>query len=352
MLNVAGSMLAIVLLGVAGMSVVRARSMPGFFVSLAATEFGSWLAGPTLLLVFLANGSTAWGIAASMVGLASVVLFLLPVFRVARFAADHGLSAPPLRGRVQRKHLKLENGQSAECFWVAGTGRKPLIYVVHGGGWEGGGPGECAGFLKKLARMGCVVVSGSYRLAPAHVWPVQREDVAAGLRQVLARADELEIDVNRTFVLGRSAGGQIASAVACWDGAPSVSGCICLYSPFDMIYAYEHGREDDLLKSPALLRRYLGGTPDAARESYLSASAFHLARPGSPPFLLIHGSRDDLVWVKQSQRFADRLGEIGGSCRYLEFPWATHSFDHIANGPGSRVALAAIHEFVFPVPVG
>lgn len=322
--------------------------MSRFFASLVAIELGHWLALPALALAFLAGVSTPWGVATGVLSVMAAILFFLPSLRAARFAAREGLKSPRLKGVVQQRRLLLNDGLVADTYWVPDGRRKPLIYVVHGGGWEGGGPGECAGFLKKLARMGCMVVSGSYRLAPAHVWPAQREDVAAGLCQVLARAEELEIDEARTFLLGRSAGGQIASVVACWDGAPAVSGCICLYAPFDMLYAYEHSREDDMLKSPSLLRRYLGGTPGEARENYLSASAFHLARPGIPPFLLIHGGRDDLVWVKQSQRYATQLGEIGAGCRYLELPWATHSFDHIPNGPGSRVTLAAIHDFVFP----
>lgn len=337
-------MVAVVLLGVAAMSIVRARSLAGFFVSLVATELGIWLAVLALLVACLGSrGLASWAL-----GLTAAGLFLWPALRAARFAVVHQLRFPILKGRVRQKRLRLDDGLVAELYFVPDTRPKPLIYVVHGGGWEGGEPGECAGFLKRLARMGCVVGSGSYRLAPGHVWPAQRDDVTAGLRQILARAVELEIDGSRTFLLGRSAGGQIASAVACGDDAPQVSGCICLYAPFDLLFAYEHGREDDLLKSPALLRRYLGGTPDEARENYLSASAFHLARRGVPPFLLIHGSRDDLVWVKQSRRFAAKLEEVGAGCRYWEFPWATHSFDHLPTGPGSRVALAAIHDFVFP----
>lgn len=336
------------LFGLSAMSVLRASSMPQFFVSLVATEAGILLVIPVAFVAYFGLSPSALGLATvSLAGLAGLLL-MAPTLRASWYLRKRNLRDPRLLGVVTRQRLDFAGGQVAECFSVRDGRRKPLVYVVHGGGWEGGEPAECPGFLTRLARMGCVVASGSYRLG--HPWPAPMQDVIAGLRQVLDRSEDLGIDPARVYLLGRSAGGQIASAVACSGEVPALRGCICLYAPFDLLFAYEHAREDDALNSLGLLRRFLGGTSTEARENYISASAWHQASAGAPPFLLIHGSRDDLVWVRQSQRFAERLKELGVPCRYLELPWANHSFDHIEHGPGSRVALAAIHEFVFSDP--
>lgn len=319
--------------------------MPLFFVALGVTELGSVFGIAVVLLA-------AWGFRPDWAGWVGL-LFTLPAaglfwssaVRALLFARRKELPSAKLSGTVHEKCLPSPGG-SIECFFGPGGERRPLIYVVHGGSWKGGSPRECRGFLRKLAKMGCFVASGSYRFSSVAPWPAQREDVRAGLQTLLSRAGELGIDPGRVFLLGRSAGGQVASATACAPGDVTIRGCIVFYAPFDMNFAYDCGREDDVLRSPSLLRDLLGGPPGEAVENYRTASAFHLARKGAPPFLLFHGTRDELVSVWQSRRFAARLREEGVPCRFLELPWATHGFDHISFGPSSGVALAAIRKFI------
>jgi len=77
------------------------------------------------------------------------------------------------------------------------------------------------------------------------------------------------------------------------------------------------------------------------------APSLPLFLPASaPPFLLLHGTRDDLVWVQQSRRFAKRLGELGADARFVERPWATHAFDFNMSGPGGQIAGACLDAFL------
>ncbi|HRJ71767.1 MAG TPA: alpha/beta hydrolase [Terrimicrobiaceae bacterium] len=329
------------------LAVAPAPTFWAFLLSVAAREYGIYPA--VLSLVFLAvswrdNVFAAGGFAAA------AVLFLSAWPRAWMFARKHGLdffAVPRGGGAVREERLVFEDSLHADCFWQPGGSCRPLVVVVHGGGWEGGNTRESLGFLRALARDGCFVASVSYRLAPQACWPAQRDDVLAGLRAVLARAEEWGIDRSRVYLLGASAGGQIASAVACSGLAPSLAGCMAFYAPFDMLFAYEHGREDDMLRSPQLLRQVFGGTPDAVPGNYRSASAYHLLSPASPPFLVLHGSRDDLVWAAQSRRFATRAHEVGVPCEYYELPWANHAFEHNSSGPGGRIAAAAVRKFLF-----
>ena len=112
-----------------------------------------------------------------------------------------------------------------------------------------------------------------------------------------------------------------------------------------MHYAYEFARTDDILNSLKLVKQYLGGTPTEARANYDSASSILLAQRDSPPTLLIHGQRDELVWFRQSERLSARLDALGTPHCFLQLPWATHAFDYNFNGPGGQISTYAVEKF-------
>jgi acetyl esterase/lipase len=222
----------------------------------------------------------------------------------------------------------------------------PCVIVIHGGGWEDGAPGQFPALNAYLAARGYAVADIEYRLAPRWTWPAQREDVLDAMDYLTHHAAKLGIDPQRFVLLGRSAGGQIAEAVAYGAHRPAIRGCIAFYAPADMNYAYEFGRADDILNSLQLLRHYLGGTPAEARGNYDSASGILLANHESPPTLLLHGQRDELVWFRQSQRLSARLDELGVPHLFVQLPWATHAFDYNFSGPGGQISTYAVDAFL------
>jgi acetyl esterase/lipase len=225
----------------------------------------------------------------------------------------------------------------------------PCVIVIHGGGWDDGSRDQIPQLDDWLARGGYAVAAISYRLAPEAIWPAQREDVAAAIAFVKARAVELGVDPTKLVLLGRSAGGQIAEACAYGFRDPAVRGVIALYAPADMNFAYEWSREDDVLKSPTLLRKFLGGTPETAAAAYNSASGILLVGPGSPPTLLVHGTIDTLVWHKQSERLASRLQEAGVPHVLVSLPWATHALEFNPGGPSGQLTLFAVKWYLAAV---
>jgi acetyl esterase/lipase len=84
-----------------------------------------------------------------------------------------------------------------------------------------------------LARQGYAVASIDYRLCPEHKWPAQREDLLEAIEFLRAHATALGIDQAQFVLLGRSAGGQIATATAYWQHDPTIRGVVALYPPTD-----------------------------------------------------------------------------------------------------------------------
>ncbi|MEY5009734.1 MAG: hypothetical protein RLZZ253_873, partial [Verrucomicrobiota bacterium] len=136
-------------------------------------------------------------------------------------------------------------------------------------------------------------------------------------------------------------------------GHPAIRGVIAFYAPADLFFARQFARSDDVLNSLKLLRDYLGGDPEQVPEAYRSSSAIGLATPKSPPTLLLHGTRDELVWVLQSRRLHAHLQKIGAQSHFLELPWATHAFDFNPHGPGGQISTWAVEGFlrrILPTP--
>ncbi len=91
----------------------------------------------------------------------------------------------------------------------------PAIIYLHGGGFVVGSVDVEHGAAVALATaLGVTVVSVEYRLAPEHPFPAGIEDCYAALVWMHASAVELGIDVERIAVVGRSAGGGLAAALA------------------------------------------------------------------------------------------------------------------------------------------
>jgi acetyl esterase len=91
----------------------------------------------------------------------------------------------------------------------------PLVVNFHGGGFVFGSLSQTDWLCGQIAsRVGAVVVSVSYRLAPEHPAPVPFEDCRDATEWLIAAAEKLGADPNRTTVMGSSAGGNLAALVA------------------------------------------------------------------------------------------------------------------------------------------
>ncbi len=203
---------------------------------------------------------------------------------------------------------------------------------------------------RHLASIGYAAACIEYRFAPAHPWPAQRDDALAAIAYLKANAARLGIDPTRIVLYGRSAGGQIATAVGYTANDPAIRGVIALYAPHDMRFVWSISRDDDALNSLKLMRQYLGGPPEGREEIYDAASAqLNVHRGRTPPTLLVHGVIDTLVWQRHSDRLAARLAEAGVPHLNLALPWAVHALEFNLSGPSGQLTTYALEGFLAKV---
>lgn len=93
-------------------------------------------------------------------------------------------------------------------------GAVPGLLYIHGGGFVLGTIEMSEAAVKAYAdKLGIVVVSVDYRLAPENPYPAPVEDCYAALVWMANKASELRIDPERIGIAGESAGGGLAAGV-------------------------------------------------------------------------------------------------------------------------------------------
>ena len=116
------------------------------------------------------------------------------------------------------RHMDLRYGPYPEnlldVYYPEGTEAPlPAIISIHGGGWFYGSKLLYSHYCLNLAKRGFAVVNFDYRLAPESKYPAPLEDCCNVLRWVRENAEQYCIDLNNVFLVGDSAGGQLAFQV-------------------------------------------------------------------------------------------------------------------------------------------
>ncbi|AQZ65930.1 Esterase/lipase [[Actinomadura] parvosata subsp. kistnae] len=215
-----------------------------------------------------------------------------------------------------------------------GEGR-PALYWIHGGGMIMGMPEmDDHSMIDYVERLGLVVVSVDYRLAPEHPHPAPVEDCYAGLAWTVKNAAELGIDVSRVAVGGASAGGGLAAGtvlLARDRGGPEVAFQLLVCpmlddrnetpSSHEFAEAVVWDRAANLFGWSALLGDR-AGTSDVPPYA-APARAGDLS--GLPPAFVDVGELE--VFRDECFDYALRLARAGVSTEFHLYPGAFHGFD-------------------------
>jgi acetyl esterase/lipase len=225
----------------------------------------------------------------------------------------------------------------------------PLIVTIHGGSWSGGNNRELPQLNFYLAARGYAVAAVGYRLAPGNPFPAASDDINAAIDYLKAHAKSFGIDSTRIVLVGRSAGGQLALQSAYTKNDANIKGVVGLYAPTDQVWGWEHPTNIRVYDSFSVLRNFLHGEPSEVHDAYVRASPINYIGSHTIPTLLIHGSMDPLVSVRQSERLDSALALMKRPHLLVEMPWATHGCDYVFYGPCGQTATYAIERFAAAV---
>jgi acetyl esterase/lipase len=222
------------------------------------------------------------------------------------------------------------------------------VVWVHGGGWRGGDKANPPAIF--LVGRGYAVASINYRLSkePKACFPAQIHDCKAAVRWLRAHAKRFNLDSQRIGAWGSSAGGHLVALLGSSGGVKELEGnvgdhpkessqvqAVCdWFGPTDLeqfaeFQASGPGRAPDLPMQ--IVSQLLGGPPVQTKKLAREANPITYITAKSPPFLIMHGDRDALVPLSQSQLLADAIKATGSSVDFRVIDGAEHDIRGLTN---------------------
>ena len=252
---------------------------------------------------------------------------------------------PYVTGGHERQKLDL---------YLPATGEKrPLLVWIHGGGWEGGNKNECPAL--GLIAHGFVVASLNYRLSQHAVFPAQIEDCKSAIRWLRAHAEEYGIDPARIGVWGASAGGHLVSLLGTTgheqefdkgenlDQSSRVQCVINWFGPTDFLH-WGNTSIIDVADPKSPIVKLFGG-PLAEHEALgRSASPVNHVQKDAAPFLIMHGDKDSIVPLQQSEALHAALKLAGADTTLEILPGANHGGAEFFAEPKLKMMIAFVEK--------
>ena len=220
------------------------------------------------------------------------------------------------------------------------------IFHIHGGGYVGGSVAEVEFLHSPLAAdLNCAIVSVDYRLAPETSFPGNVEDCYAALAWTFSNAEELGIDLTRIGLMGESAGGGLAAALALLARErgeyplafqhliyPMLDDRTCVAEPNPFAGEFIWHADNNRFGWAALL----GEEPGGQGISPFASPARAPDLSGLPPTFMGTAALD--LFVDENIEYARRLIRAGVPTELHVWPGAFHGFDLM---PGPAIADAA-----------
>lgn len=218
-----------------------------------------------------------------------------------------------------------------------GAGSFPAAILIHGGGFdEGSRSTNVRPLFDVLAGAGFAWFSIDYRMAPEFRFPQASEDVATAIRWLKSHAAEYRVDVSKIVLIGESAGGFLVNYAGTHETSETkVAAVVDMYGPVDYGRLAELRRDHPERFNMTSISRHAangGGIHffgaeqlDAAGLAKLHGiSPIFAVHKGMPPFLAIHGTKDDQVVYEQSPAMCDAMHKVGAVCDLIPIEGGGH----------------------------
>lgn len=223
-------------------------------------------------------------------------------------------------------------------------GRLPLVIWIHGGSWVEGSKKYCQGAW--LATRGYAVASINYRLSLQAPFPAQIYDCKAAVRWLRAHADDYQLDAGHFGVYGESAGGYLAALLGTTENDKTLEGELgahrnvssSVQAVCERYGTTDFTRAEDAMAATTdpkirffqvlVLQKLLGvavNDPGFAERARLASPLTYVGK-NAAPFLILHGAKDALVPLQQSELLDAALRKSGVPSTLQVIPGAGHGF--------------------------
>ena len=209
-----------------------------------------------------------------------------------------------------------DTGEQLDVYRPVAASGAPVVVFFYGGRWQDGDRKQYAFVGEALAASGIVAVLPGYREYPAVRFPAFVEDAARAVGWARQHAQALGGDPFRLYVAGHSAGAHIAALLGTDARYLGAQG----FAPRDLAGVIAIAGPHDFLPITDADIAEIFGPP----ERYPDSQPVNFVDGDEPPFLLLHGSDDDLVRPRNSVSLANRLQAVHEPCELRIYPGIGH----------------------------
>ncbi|KUJ16232.1 alpha/beta hydrolase fold-3 domain-containing protein [Mollisia scopiformis] len=222
----------------------------------------------------------------------------------------------------------------------------PGIYLIHGGGMVLGTRLFLINNMFPTIKIGAVLVSVEYRVAPEHPAPAAVEDCYTGLKWMFENAITLGVDASKIIISGGSAGGGLAAGVALLNRdrkGPSLFAQVLVYPMLDDRCTSVSVKQFETLgnwtgkANVECWNHYLPGIRGTDKVSIYDAPSRAQDLSGLPQTFIEVGASEP--FRDEDVAFATKLWEHGVQAELHVWPGGLHGYDVFA--PNSKIGQSS-----------
>jgi len=229
---------------------------------------------------------------------------------------------------------------------------RPLIIFYHGGGWVLGNMDVYTYVCNRIASVtNAAVLAVDYRLAPTPTFPTAAEDCYAALLWAAQGARYWKVDPERIFVMGDSAGGNLAAVVCRMSRdrkGPAIAGQALIYPVTDgrmRTASYQQHKDSPTLTMKMMqffIQSYQSEPKDTLNPSFSPLLSKDHSR--LPPALIIGAEYDPLL--DDAKLYSESLRSADTPVTFLEIPHGLHGSFIFPKGEGTDEVYSALRQFI------
>ena len=205
-------------------------------------------------------------------------------------------------------------------------------------------------YVKPLAEAGYTVFAINHRAAPTFRYPAAIQDAQRAVRYIRYHAENFGIRADWIGAIGGSSGGHLVALLGTLDGdgkddaidpieqeSAKVQCVVARAAPVDLVALGDYGMATSFIGMTNMLS-FTGAFKDVEDVYHKASPVIHVS-PDDPPFLMLHGEKDELIPLRQAHLMTRALEQYDIATRLIVVEGAGHG----PGFPGESDAIGTKH---------
>ena len=184
------------------------------------------------------------------------------------------------------------------------------VILFHGGGFNNRFENQFKKHAEYFNSRSYITITPVYRIKNLHNTSPREsyDDAKDFLNYIILNSKKYNINVDRLFIGGGSAGGHLALSTIFQDNTRKFVKGLILYNPIV-----------DTGPNSAFANR-------RNNKDFLEISPIHNIKEGHPPTIIFHGSLDKIEPIEKINEYKEKVSSVGSRCEVIIYPNQGHSF--------------------------